>query len=194
MRVAGRNINDPVIRAPDRVLFYRLALDVAHADQGFTLDHEELLALGVMIVVAARDSGLRPGNENLPEMSLLDELRQATTLVGLDLKIVLTLRRRHVGKIGRVQRAIEPVGKVRGRQGLPHVVKGLNSPGQFAEPNAIGRNPGSGIAVLTSVADFVSKGRHNVINVTQFQFMAGSEMLMGRSFAMLWQKVAVTEL
>ena len=68
VRVSRRNIDDPVVlgRRP-RYSIVVPPIDLTEPDHRLALDHEELLGLGVVVVVPPRDTRPGPRHEDLSE-------------------------------------------------------------------------------------------------------------------------------
>jgi len=82
MGIPGGNVHHldrPVVHG---VLEDPVGIDLPEADHPFPLDDAELLHLGVVIVIAARDTGDGFRDEDLPEVLRLDQFEEPTTVVG----------------------------------------------------------------------------------------------------------------
>ncbi len=155
------------------ILFDRAALNASHPDQAFSLDHEKLLCLGVVVMVSSRSAGLGSGDEDLSKVWLLDEFRQAAAGVRSGSQAVPQLRRRNIRQIGCIQSAVEPLGKVRQRERGPHLMKCLDSSRQVAQLNPVARDLHGRLLSRLPSFDLCQKGRNHIVHIAQLQFARG---------------------
>ena len=87
------------------------------------LDDHELLDLGVVEVVAARDAGLRSRDEDLTAGPRLEELLHEAALVGDRLHLPRELGRVEVAEERRVELPGEARGEIRDHQRAAHVAE-----------------------------------------------------------------------
>ncbi len=81
VRESWRDVEHDEISPAHPVLDHRATTDVAKADHRLPLQHQKLLALGVVVVVAAGDARSRTRHEDLSEARLLQHLGQGAPLV-----------------------------------------------------------------------------------------------------------------
>ena len=119
MGVAGGDVYHPEVLAAHSVFDHIFAPNVAKANHRLSFHHEELLGLGVMVVVAARDARLGARDEIAAQRSrdLTNSARAAAGIAALG-QIVGEIIRLQVGKIGAVELAGERVAEVRHQQRL----------------------------------------------------------------------------
>src|SRR5579872_2610609 len=173
MGKAGRNVDHLVGVPAYEILFHWTTFNRSHPHHTLSFHDEEFLCLGVVIVVSSRHSRLGSRYEDLSEVLLLDEFRQATASVGLDIQIVGPRRCWNVREISRIECPVEPIPEVRRNQRSPHLVEGLNSSRKIAELNAVARNLHTSLTASVSRINFCKKRRHYIIYVAQLDFACG---------------------
>ena len=80
--IAGRDVHDLIVLPRTRYSLISSPQIVPKADDGVAFEHEELLGLYVVVVIAAGDPRPRPRHEYLAEVRRFQQLRQRAAGVG----------------------------------------------------------------------------------------------------------------
>ena len=92
--------------------------DVAKADDRLAFHHQELLGLGVVVVVPAGDPRRRSGYEDLSKSWLLQHLREGAPIVDRSAESVEEVGVRQIRQVGGVETPGERISEVRSYQGV----------------------------------------------------------------------------
>ena len=192
----GRDVHDLEVRPRHAMLGDLVAQDRPEADHRVAFEHAELLDLEVVVVVAPGDaraaSATRTSGRNAATSAAPPGCRERRCAARAG-------RRGPSGgryeRVGAEQPAREGVGRVGDLERLAHGAKAPNPFGQFAEAD------GEGGPDRRRASRPAAGPRRWVMNCattsstwTSSTTRCGSEIVIGRSRAMLWQKVATTEL
>jgi len=93
--------------------------DLSELDQGLPADHQELLILGMVPMVALGDSALGDVHRELAAFSSTKNLGEAAAVVGVHLQRIAELAFRQVAQVGAVQHLLEAVTHIGYREGCP---------------------------------------------------------------------------
>ena len=140
-RVSWRDIDYAELAAGNRVFDYIPAQDMAKPDHRIPFQDDKLFHLGIMIMVAPRDS--RPGAryKNLSDVGRFHQLSQFTPEIDPLGQCISEGIRWKIGNIGRIEGADKRVAHVRQGKADPAVPKALDRFRQGAQRYSIRSAP-----------------------------------------------------